>query len=95
MGNEETEFNLTPCKKHSTGMAAKIQISDTTKANKKDNGKGLFENSMFVNKTWGAVKSAGNTIKNTTQQAAAIATSQVIIYIRFNLKYFVFFLNFY
>lgn len=78
MGNEEAEFNLTPCKKHSTGSAAKTQISDATKVNKKDNSKGLFENSMFVNKTWGAVKSAGNTIKNTTQQAAAIATSQVV-----------------
>lgn len=31
----------------------------------------------MVNKTWGAVKSAGNTIKNTTQQAAALASNQV------------------
>ena len=30
-----------------------------------------------MNKTWGAVKSAGNTIKNTTQQAAALASNQV------------------
>lgn len=28
-------------------------------------------------KTWGTIKSATNTIKNTTQQAAALATSQV------------------
>lgn len=34
----------------------------------------LFEG---MNKTWGAVKSAGNTIKNTTQQAANLATKQV------------------
>lgn len=32
----------------------------------------------MVNKSiWGAVKSAGNTIKNTTQQAAALATNQI------------------
>lgn len=37
----------------------------------------LFDGSQFVNKTWGAVKIAGNTIKTTTQQAAAIATSQM------------------
>lgn len=30
-----------------------------------------------MNKTWGAVKSAGNTIKNTTEKAAAIASHQV------------------
>lgn len=30
-----------------------------------------------MNKTWGAVKSAGNTIKNTTQQAAALASNQI------------------
>ena len=30
-----------------------------------------------MNKTWGAMKSAGSTIKNTTQQAASIATTQV------------------
>lgn len=37
----------------------------------------LFESSILVNKTWGAVKSAGSTIKNTTQQAASIATNQI------------------
>ncbi|XP_053665569.1 phosphatidylinositide phosphatase SAC2 [Anopheles marshallii] len=37
----------------------------------------LFESSALVNKTWGAVKSAGSTIRNTTEKAAAIATSQV------------------
>lgn len=30
-----------------------------------------------MNKTWGAVKNAGNTIKNTTQQAAALASNQM------------------
>lgn len=77
LGNEDVDLNLIPCKKHSTGT--KIPNADQIlKNNKKDGTKGLFENSMFVNKTWGAVKSAGNTIKNTTQQAAAIATSQVL-----------------
>lgn len=37
----------------------------------------LFDGSQFVNKTWGAVKIAGSTIKNTTQQAAALATNQI------------------
>lgn len=37
----------------------------------------LFDGSQFVNKTWGAVKIAGNTIKTTTQQAAALATNQM------------------
>lgn len=30
-----------------------------------------------MNRTWGAVKSAGSTIKNTTQQAAALASNQI------------------
>lgn len=37
----------------------------------------LFDGSQLVNKTWGAVKIAGNTIKSTTQQAAALATNQI------------------
>lgn len=37
----------------------------------------LFDGSQFVNKTWGAVKSAGSTIKSTTQQAASIAANQI------------------
>lgn len=37
----------------------------------------LFDGSHLVNKTWGAVKIAGSTIKSTTQQAAALATNQI------------------
>lgn len=37
----------------------------------------LFDGSQLVNKTWGAVKIAGSTIKSTTQQAAALATNQM------------------
>lgn len=37
----------------------------------------LFDGSQLVNKTWGAVKIAGSTIKSTTQQAAALATNQI------------------
>lgn len=37
----------------------------------------LFDGSQIVNKTWGAVKIAGSTIKTTTQQAAALATNQM------------------
>lgn len=44
---------------------------------KKSQTKGIFEGSVLVNKTWGAVKSAGTSIKSTTQQAAAIASSQM------------------
>lgn len=80
LGNEDTDLNLMPCKKHSSAAvirSAPGSAASTGQGSESKIGKKLFENSMFVNKTWGAVKSAGNTIKNTTQQAAAIATSQV------------------
>lgn len=41
-----------------------------------NSSKGLI-GSQLVNKTWGAVKIAGSTIKTTTQQAAALATNQI------------------
>ncbi|XP_026475184.1 phosphatidylinositide phosphatase SAC2 isoform X2 [Ctenocephalides felis] len=68
-GAEEVEDILIPCNKHATG---KIGTSS-----KKSQPKGLFDGSVLVNKTWGAVKSAGTSIKSTTQQAAAIASSQM------------------
>lgn len=38
----------------------------------------LLDGTNIVNKSiWGAVKSAGSTIKNTTQQAAALASNQM------------------
>ncbi|KAG7200666.1 hypothetical protein KM043_001219 [Ampulex compressa] len=66
IGTENSDIGLLPCKKHQHV------------AKKKGPG-GLFDvpqKAAFA-KTWGTIKSATNTIKNTTQQAAALATSQV------------------
>ncbi|XP_043672998.1 phosphatidylinositide phosphatase SAC2 isoform X2 [Vespula pensylvanica] len=66
IGTDNTDIGLLPCKKHQH-------------LPKKKGASGLFEvpqKAAFA-KTWGTIKSATNTIKNTTQQAAALATSQV------------------
>ncbi|XP_043502964.1 phosphatidylinositide phosphatase SAC2 isoform X2 [Polistes fuscatus] len=66
IGTDNTEIALLPCKKHQH-LPKKKGVS------------GLFDvpqKAAFA-KTWGTIKSATNTIKNTTQQAAALATSQV------------------
>ncbi|XP_015185134.1 PREDICTED: phosphatidylinositide phosphatase SAC2 isoform X2 [Polistes dominula] len=66
IGTDNTEIGLLPCKKHQH-LPKKKGVS------------GLFDvpqKAAFA-KTWGTIKSATNTIKNTTQQAAALATSQV------------------
>ncbi|KAF3429899.1 hypothetical protein E2986_07266 [Frieseomelitta varia] len=65
-GSENNDIGLLPCKKHQNLPKKKSQG-------------GLFDvpqKAAFA-KTWGTIKSATNTIKNTTQQAAALATSQV------------------
>lgn len=65
-GNENNDIGLLPCKKHQNLPKKKSQG-------------GLFDvpqKAAFA-KTWGTIKNATNTIKNTTQQAAALATSQV------------------
>ncbi|XP_012136288.1 phosphatidylinositide phosphatase spermathreecae isoform X2 [Megachile rotundata] len=65
-GTENNDIGLLPCKKHQNLPKKKSQG-------------GLFDvpqKAAFA-KTWGTIKSATNTIKNTTQQAAALATSQV------------------
>ncbi|XP_018575995.1 phosphatidylinositide phosphatase SAC2 isoform X2 [Anoplophora glabripennis] len=62
---ENVEINLLPCRKHKA-----LNIKPNT------NTSSLFDiqkNTAFT-KTWGTLKNAGNTIKNTTQQAAAMAT---------------------
>ncbi|XP_075229040.1 phosphatidylinositide phosphatase spermathreecae isoform X2 [Lycorma delicatula] len=64
-----TDMGLKFCRKHQTGnvnnpAAGAIVASP------------VFEKASFV-KTWGTIKSATSSIKNTTQQAAAIASSQV------------------
>lgn len=71
MGATNQEIDLCPCTKHG---------SSTILANRgggKKMGARLFENSVFLNKTVGAVKNVSNTIKTTTQQAA----TQVIVFI--------------
>ncbi|XP_044754264.1 phosphatidylinositide phosphatase SAC2 isoform X2 [Coccinella septempunctata] len=61
---EETEINLKPCHKH----------KNISNANKQNNSIFDIQKSGAFSKTWGTIKNAGNSIKNTTQQAAAIAT---------------------
>ncbi|KAJ9598474.1 hypothetical protein L9F63_010843, partial [Diploptera punctata] len=65
--SESVDLGLKPCQKHQN--CKKTGISSG----------GLFDihqKAAFA-KTWGTIKSATNTIKTTTQQAAAMATSQV------------------
>ncbi|XP_032679991.1 phosphatidylinositide phosphatase SAC2 isoform X2 [Odontomachus brunneus] len=66
IGTENTDIGLLPCKKHQYVL-------------KKKGAGGLFDvpQKAALAKTWGTIKNATNTIKNTTQQAAALATSQV------------------
>ncbi|XP_044259683.1 phosphatidylinositide phosphatase SAC2 isoform X2 [Tribolium madens] len=63
LGHENVELNLQQCPKHKSNTAKK-------------NTNSLFDipKNAALTKTWGTLKSAGNTIKTTTQQAAAIAT---------------------
>lgn len=74
LAGDSADLGLQPCKKHQNNK------------NAGPSGGGIFDihqKSAFV-KTWGTIKSATNTIKNTTQQAAALATSQVNILNRLN-----------
>ena len=66
IGSDNSDLGLQPCKKHQSLPKKTFQT-------------GLFDAPQKAGfaKTWGTIKSAGNTIKNTTQQAAAMATSQV------------------
>lgn len=66
LSNDEPDQCLSPCFKHK----GKVKPGLTTKNR-------LFDSSQLVNKTWSAVKIASSTIKTTTQQAAALATSQI------------------
>ncbi|CAH0554343.1 unnamed protein product [Brassicogethes aeneus] len=64
LGPDNAEVILTPCQKHKT----------MPKNSKNTNSLFDIQKNAAFTKTWGTLKSAGNTIKNTTQQAAAIAT---------------------
>lgn len=68
LSDDEADATLPPCQRH--GVTRMVTQSPSTKSR-------LFEGSQLMNKTWGAVKSAGSTIKSTTQQAAALATNQI------------------
>lgn len=73
LGPDEPDAVLTACPRHNSS-----RLSNSSNVSQKSPQKSrLFESSQLMNKTWGAMKSAGNTIKNTTQQAAAIASNQV------------------
>lgn len=66
---ETTDLGLHLCKKHQSLREAKKSIGVG----------GIFDihQKAALAKTWGTIKLATNTIKNTTQQAAALAASQV------------------
>lgn len=68
LSDDEPDVALVPCHRHSTSRL--VTQSPSSKSR-------LFEGSQLMNKTWGAVKIAGSTIKSTTQQAAALATNQI------------------
>lgn len=86
LGPDDPDTMLLSCPKHNTSTSIKT-IPSISGGQSMPGGSAqnvsasprnrLFESSALVNKTWGAVKSAGSTIKNTTEKAAAIASSQV------------------
>lgn len=73
LSQDEPDFPLHPCAKHSTAPTSRSNSNTSSPQSKPK----LFDSSSGLMKTWGAVKSAGSSIKSTTQQAATIATSQV------------------
>ncbi|KAH8271350.1 hypothetical protein KR018_007362 [Drosophila ironensis] len=83
---EEPDGELPNCTKHSKSNQSTPTHSASASNNNNNasvssgGGSGASKSTKLfegMNKTWGAVKSAGNTIKNTTQQAANLATKQV------------------
>ncbi|CAD6994300.1 unnamed protein product [Ceratitis capitata] len=81
---DEPDTVLTSCTRHSRSANSTPTHSPATDASATGNNSNtattktkLFEGAQLMNKTWGAVKIAGNTIKNTTQQAAALASNQI------------------
>lgn len=65
LNSENADLNLKPCPKHqSMGLRKSVGNRNTL----------LDIQKSTLSKTWGTLKVAGNTIKNTTQQAAAMAS---------------------
>lgn len=79
LASDNSDIGLLPCKKHQY----------PTKKNSQTNLFDMTQRTGFA-KTWGTIKSATNTIKNTTQQAAAMATSQVQFFFYNNIISFIF-----
>ncbi|CAG9807450.1 unnamed protein product [Chironomus riparius] len=75
LSQDEPDYQLIPCSKHATTSLSRPNSS--TQSSPQTKPKIFDASSNLMNKTWGAMKSAGSTIKNTTQQAASIATTQV------------------
>ncbi|KAF5276553.1 hypothetical protein FQR65_LT03983 [Abscondita terminalis] len=66
LGFDDVDLQLRQCEKHKTlGMKRTTNVASSIFDMQKNSA---------LTKTWGTLKSAGNTIKNTTQQAAAMAT---------------------
>lgn len=76
--DDDAEANLVPCKKHHPG---RLPTPAPPPPEPPAKSGGLFDGASPFNRTWGAVKSAGSTIKTTTKQAAAVAASQVIFFL--------------
>ncbi|KAL7728141.1 hypothetical protein ACLKA6_002274 [Drosophila palustris] len=80
---DDPDSELPNCTKH-TKSNSSTPTHSASSNNNNGNGRtaplpGSKSTKLFegMNKTWGAVKSAGNTIKSTTKQAATLATKQV------------------
>ncbi|XP_054747755.1 phosphatidylinositide phosphatase SAC2 isoform X3 [Anastrepha obliqua] len=81
---DEPDTVLTSCTRHTRSANSTPTHSSSSNTSTTGNTNNtpapktkLFEGAQLMNKTWGAVKIAGNTIKNTTQQAAALASNQM------------------
>lgn len=81
---DDPDTDLPNCTKHTKSNQStpthSVSTSNNNNASVPSSGGGSSKSTKLfegMNKTWGAVKSAGNTIKNTTQQAANLATKQV------------------
>lgn len=77
LSQDEPDCQLFPCSKHSTTMSSGRPNSNSSTSSPQSKAKIFDASSNLFNKTLGAMKSAGSSIKNTTQQAASIATTQV------------------
>ncbi|EDW15388.2 phosphatidylinositide phosphatase SAC2 isoform X1 [Drosophila mojavensis] len=80
---DEPDSELPNCTKHTKSNSSTPTHSASSSSNnasgRTTQGSSTKSTKLFegMNKTWGVVKSAGNTIKATTQQAANLATKQV------------------